>query len=380
MDCNPILWKIAPHTNAKHQILKRYVEAWAPILSQKGYNERLIYIDGFAGPGEYEDGEDGSPIVVLKALKNHSRQGNFKSKFRNLFIEICKERADHLRKVIEDRVEPLPSWIKYEVITNDFNQYIKGLMKYLEDNKLSLAPALTFVDPFGWKDLNYNVLSDLMKFEKGELLITFMAGFLDRFVWDDAHLPSIRKLFSDDQIKEIKKIEKTEDRERQIMEYFLKNLMEMIKSKTKVENIKYLAFSAYNSANRLEYYLIHLTKSRMGFYAMKQAMYKVSHDGSYKFSDFDFDPNQRTLVDYGVDESWIGAASEDAMRYISSLTSQGMKEIAISVIKDHVNYSTYWKYYNSILDKLEKDKKVQVVNCEKRRRGTFPDRCKISMI
>jgi len=380
MDCNPILWKIAPHTNAKHQILKRYIEAWAPILSQGGNDARLVYIDGFAGPGEYAEGEDGSPIVVLKALKNHSLQNNFKSDFVNIFIEICKERADHLRKVIKNRVEPLPNWIKYEIHVEDFNRDIQELMKTLENNNLRLAPALTFVDPFGWKDLNYNVLSDLMKFEKGELLITFMAGFLDRFVWDNAHLSSIRKIFSDDQIKEIKKIEKTEDRERQIMEYFLKNLMEMIKSKTKVENIKYLAFSAYNNANRLEYYLIHLTKSPMGFYAMKQAMHKVSQDGSYKFSDFDFDPNQRTLVDYGVEESWIGAASEDAMRYISSLTSQGVKEIAISVIKDHVNYSTYWIYYNSILDKLEKDKKIQVVNCEKRRRGTFPDRCKISMI
>jgi len=377
MDCNPILWKIAPHTNAKHQILRRYIEAWAPILSQGGNDARLVYIDGFAGPGEYADGEDGSPIVVLKALKNHSLRNNFKSEFVNIFIEICKERADHLRKVIKNRVEPLPNWIKYKIHVEDFNRDIQELMKYLENNNLRLAPALTFVDPFGWKDLDYDVLSDLMKFEKGELLITFMAGFLKRFMWDEAHMPSIKKLFSDDQIDKIKK---PDDQERLIMEFFLENLKERIKLKTNGANIWHLAFSAYNGANNLEYYLIHLTKSSKGFYAMKQAMYNVSHDGSYKFSDFDFDPNQRTLVDYGAEESWIDVASEDAMRYISSLTSEGIKEIPISVIKDHVKYSTYWIYYNAILDKLEKDKKIQVINCENRRKGTFPDRCKISMI
>jgi len=380
MNCNPILWKMTPHTNAKHQILRRYVEAWAPILSQGGNNNILIYIDGFAGPGEYEDGEDGSPIVVLKALNNHSLQKNFKSKFVNIFIEICKERADHLREVIKARVEPLPDWIKYEIEIKDFNQNINELMKYLENNKLSLAPALTFVDPFGWKDLDYDVLSDLIKFEKGELLITFMAGFLERFVWNEAHLPSIKKLFSDDQINEIKEIQNPKDKERLIMKLFLLNLMEKIKLKTNVENILSLAFSAYNKGNRLEYFLIHLTKSPKGFYAMKQAMYNISHDGSYKFSDFDFDSHQKTLVDYGAEESWIYAASEDTMKYISLLTSKGVKEIPISDIKGYIKYSTYWIYNNSILNKLEVDNKIQVINCEKRRKGTFPDRCKIRMV
>jgi hypothetical protein len=43
------VWKIDPHTQAKHRILQRYLQAWLPIMSK--YNGRLVIVDGFAGPG-----------------------------------------------------------------------------------------------------------------------------------------------------------------------------------------------------------------------------------------------------------------------------------------------------------------------------------------
>ncbi|MEM0050136.1 MAG: three-Cys-motif partner protein TcmP [Candidatus Bathyarchaeia archaeon] len=378
IDCRPVLWKIAPHTAAKHTILKRYIEAWAPILSQSGRNKRLVYIDGFAGPGEYEDGEYGSPVVVLNALRNHSLQNNFKSEFVCIFIEKCDERANHLRKVIKEKVEPLPSWIKYDIHVKDFNQYIKELINYLNVEKLSLAPALTFVDPFGWKDLNYNILSDLMKFGKGELLITLMAGFLQRFVWDKAHLPTIRRLFSDDQIKSIKGSDHQELQEKLIMEYFLANLTSKIEEKIgNATKIWHLAFSARNASNVLEYYLIYLTKNCKGFEAMKNAMYNVSSDGSYRFSDFDFDPHQSTLIDYGVEDVWISDASKEVMDYIDKVTRNGTLKIPIREIKDYIICETKWKYKNAILQKLESDKKI-IVNISDRRGTTFPDQGFIS--
>lgn len=58
------LWKIDPHTKAKHEILRRYLGAWFGILGQK--IPRIVYIDGFCGPGEYECGEPGSPLIALQ--------------------------------------------------------------------------------------------------------------------------------------------------------------------------------------------------------------------------------------------------------------------------------------------------------------------------
>jgi three-Cys-motif partner protein len=65
----PTIWKIDSHTQAKHIILKKYLDAWLPIMTR--WNGRVLYIDGFAGPGKYQGDEDGSPIIALKSAINH---------------------------------------------------------------------------------------------------------------------------------------------------------------------------------------------------------------------------------------------------------------------------------------------------------------------
>jgi hypothetical protein len=35
------------------------------------HNGRILFVDGFAGPGRYLDGEDGSPLIALKTLLDH---------------------------------------------------------------------------------------------------------------------------------------------------------------------------------------------------------------------------------------------------------------------------------------------------------------------
>ncbi|NKV10957.1 three-Cys-motif partner protein TcmP [Rhodococcus hoagii] len=83
------VWSIEPHTVAKHELLKRYLDAWFPILSS--WNERVLFIDGFAGPGHYESGEPGSPrVAVESALRRQSMLANSRVMF--LFNESDSDR------------------------------------------------------------------------------------------------------------------------------------------------------------------------------------------------------------------------------------------------------------------------------------------------
>ena len=63
------IWKLEPHTKAKHDILRKYLQAWFPILSS--WRRRVVYYDGFAGPGRYEGGEAGSPLIAIEVAKDH---------------------------------------------------------------------------------------------------------------------------------------------------------------------------------------------------------------------------------------------------------------------------------------------------------------------
>ena len=69
-----VLWELGEHTLGKHLVLRKYLDAWYPILGRR--HPRIAFIDGFAGPGEYEGGEEGSPVIAMKAFADHTAQIN----------------------------------------------------------------------------------------------------------------------------------------------------------------------------------------------------------------------------------------------------------------------------------------------------------------
>jgi three-Cys-motif partner protein len=86
------VWDIEPHTLAKHQILKNYLQAWFPILGK--YSSRIIYLDGFSGPGRYSKGEPGSPIIALMTALDH--KSILWGEIFFFFIDDRKDRTDNL--------------------------------------------------------------------------------------------------------------------------------------------------------------------------------------------------------------------------------------------------------------------------------------------
>jgi len=79
------IWKLDEHTLGKHKVLREYLNGWLPILGST--NKRILFIDGFAGPGVYSEGQAGSPIVALKAVADHPAMRSGRAEIQFLFIE-----------------------------------------------------------------------------------------------------------------------------------------------------------------------------------------------------------------------------------------------------------------------------------------------------
>lgn len=94
------VWTLEPHTAAKHDLLRHYLKAWYPILAR--HSGRVIFLDGFAGPGIYEGGQSGSPIIAINTLLEHSYFPNLNEcEFVFLFIENNSERLDRLETELQ---------------------------------------------------------------------------------------------------------------------------------------------------------------------------------------------------------------------------------------------------------------------------------------
>ena len=91
-----VLWERDEHTEGKHLVLEHYLKAWFPILGMGERNKRILFVDGFAGPGEYEGGEEGSPVVAMRVLAEHIAQTRINAEVVFHFIEKESARAQHL--------------------------------------------------------------------------------------------------------------------------------------------------------------------------------------------------------------------------------------------------------------------------------------------
>ena len=171
-----VLWPLDPHTQAKHAILRRYLDAWLPIMTR--WNGRVVYIDGFAGPGRYLGGEEGSPIVALRAALEHPYP--ITSELVYLFIEADSKRKANLEQEIAKFT--LPKNVQAYVHEGKFDETITGLLDTVVGSGHRLAPTFAFVDPFGWSQTPFSLIERLMANPRTEVLINLMYEEVNRFL------------------------------------------------------------------------------------------------------------------------------------------------------------------------------------------------------
>ena len=237
------VWELEPHTAKKHEILRRYFQAWLPILAQT--NARLLYIDAFAGPGEYNKGEDGSPLVILKAARDHVLK--FTSELVCIFVESEDDRYKHLVEVLE-RIRPtLPGNIKFRALHGKFNDQLTQIFASLDDQRKRRAPTLAFVDPFGFSQTPFSTIAKLLKYPKSEVLVNFMYEEINRFLSVPEFAAHFDTQFGTPEWREAAKNSDPLGRLRAIHDLYLKQL------RTFAKYVR--AFLMVNKSNTPDYFL-----------------------------------------------------------------------------------------------------------------------------
>jgi three-Cys-motif partner protein len=370
-----VLLPVADHTRAKHRILTEYMNAWFPIIGQTA--GRIIYLDGFAGSGDYVDGSHGSPVIAIECAKNHVLKAKMSCEMVFLFTEIHKGRYEHLRQLLErlygkwdektETFQGLPSNYKFGLTHGDFNEVTKGILKELEENGENLAPTMAFIDPFGY-ELDLNLLARILKFRRCELLVTYMAGFIDRFASETKHRESIKRTLqvTDADLDKVSSNPNVRERELIWLRYFNDAIVSTAESlSTTPVQIYRLYFKMLDLNNHTLYYLVYFTKSPKGIGAMKRAMQKVGRDWSYRFSDHDFDPSQNTILNYLDEQPWIRDEAEAIAKRFAG------KEVSVEDVDSYILLETIWVPRKGCLKMLAEEGRLDTVKGGQKK-NTFP--------
>ncbi len=280
-DRQPTVWELKPHTAAKHAILRKYLEAWLPKLA---WTRKLVFIDGFAGPGEYSGGQPGSPLIALRAATEH--KADFTGcEFVYIFIEQDAARFEHLNGLVSE--ETAPDYITLGAVHGTFADEVGGILDRLEAERKQLAPTLVMVDPFGFKGLPMELMARITQHPKSELIISFMYDPIVRW----RNVPSLEKTM--EELYGCPDWKAADDLPPEDRKKFLCDLyMQQLRSTAHMQYVR--EFEMVDKGNRTEYFLVFATNHIEGLKAMKAAMWTVDPTGSYAFSDAT-NPDQLTL-------------------------------------------------------------------------------------
>lgn len=300
-----VLWEMEPHTAAKHAILRRYLQAWLPIMSrlvgQWALNGRgrLLSLDGFCGPGRYVGGEDGSPLIMLKAFLEHSQRNGIRAELVYAFIDEDSRRTDRLQEEIDqlESQQPggeFPDQLTYEVITDRYEDVFTEVLDDLDQEGKRLAPAFAFIDPFGYKDASMDLTGRLLRFERCEALVYMPLPFVNRFIGKTDLEDVMDRLFGTPEWRDAIKL-KGEDRKRFLHNLFLVQL-QAEKGERLVRSFEIL------TAKGTGYHLFFTTGHEKGMEVMKDAMWAVDPLEGRRFRD-STDQDQMVIFAETVDTS-----------------------------------------------------------------------------
>lgn len=281
---NPTIWPADPHTVAKIEILKNYLNAWFPIIGSQF--DEVTYVDGFAGPGSYTNHLEGSPIAALNVFKAWISKDPDRlsiSKVNTVFIEADLRRFELLKYKINEGF--LPARIKSYAMHGKFEEVVEKLFSFPEfaSSFFGKQPLLIFADPFGGTGIPFSLLKKCLASSGSELLLNFDADGISRIysgknVGWQTQLDGVfgcrewENMLRDPHESLVKKSEKC-------LELYKQQLLE-------IDGVNFVwPFEMRGKNDRINYYLVFATRNRLGMEKMKEAMKAIDISGQYCFSD-----------------------------------------------------------------------------------------------
>ncbi|MBA3546174.1 MAG: three-Cys-motif partner protein TcmP [Nannocystis sp.] len=263
-------------TLAKHTILEKYIYAYFIIL--KGTEDRLVYIDGFAGRGTYTT-NDGStvPGSPLRALEKISSNPDLAKKVRTFFIEQDEELFAQLKTSLDSYYAKSPQIQEPQLANGAFSAVMTAMMdKYQRDGR-AIAPMFVFVDPCGVDGVDFTVIERLLRSQrKCEIFLFFNIEGVRRILGLKEHMGETlaHLLGSSARAAELAQVVASANTSAEREEAIIRYYEDLLRNQTPGRFV--VSFRVEREERRItSHYLVHVAQHPRGFAIMKDVMWSV---------------------------------------------------------------------------------------------------------
>ncbi|MHA1270187.1 MAG: three-Cys-motif partner protein TcmP [Candidatus Helarchaeota archaeon] len=359
--------ELMEHSKVKLDILKKYLSSFLRITKNW---KRFLYIDGFAGRGEYRRGQYGSPLLALKMIKRMTlnNQVAYYKRFILLFVEPDRNNYTNLNDIIKKHnLNNIPN-LQLKLYNMNFENAFEEINNsYYKD--LSKNPSFFFLDPFGYSQIPFNIIKRIFDYKKDagkpEILLNLMVGPMNRFINDDSKILTFNKLFGTDNWKNtINEYLKLRNKK---LEAYSSYYIDLIKEKTHAKySCRYEFFHSKTNTHLFD--LIHATTHIKGLEVMKTVMYNTGLKGTFKYHGKSEQILRKTKLldeftdyDFNIDglKKWL----KTNLKYKKSYTFNELKEIILE------KTPFIEKDLRSCLKEMEKNSEIRINRIESKKKG-----------
>jgi len=254
-------------SKVKASIVSEYFPKYCSIIVRKHVPEKIGYLDLFSGPGMYEDGNPSTPILIAR---NCLKDEGLKNRVWMVFNDKCysEQLKENFNKEFPEGTFKYKPHFGHSTVgeSQEINDFI---VKNTCKGRFNEQPSVLFIDPWGYKGIETNVLSQFLSYWGNELFIFINSKRINPALENDKFEEPMRCLFpnSYDKVKvEIRNKRTVSERLQFIIDNLGKEYEALLKSR-----VYYTAFKFQEEdIETTSHFILHLTKNSRGFDLVKQ--------------------------------------------------------------------------------------------------------------
>lgn len=188
--------ELAPHSLAKHTILREYVERYISILTRSGTlpNLRVTLVDGFAGGGEYFlEGErsrirEGSPLILIRAVHaattriNDGRKKLIDVNADFVFVEKNDSAFKHLKGTLARHFDKIFLDEKVRCIHGPFEAHVWDIVEKIKSSPGRKSCPIFVLDQYGYSNVPIDMIARIMsEFDRPEIFLTLAVEHISAY-------------------------------------------------------------------------------------------------------------------------------------------------------------------------------------------------------
>jgi three-Cys-motif partner protein len=272
-------------SRVKSEILSKYFWAWAQVMvaTAKGRGEdKIAYIDLFAGPGRYGDDTKSTPLLVLeRAVQNPDL-------CRMLVVLFNDKNPDYARS-LQEAIDSNPEFKQFRHQPQVANDPV-GEEIVAEFESRRLIPTLFFVDPWGYKGLSLRLINSVLKNWGSDCIIFFNYNRINMGLNNESVREHMDALFGTERAETLRlRMQRMAPYERELA------IVEEIAEALKEMGGRYVLPFTFKNENgsRTSHHLIFVSKHFKGYEIMKGIMAGESSGAKQGVPSFDYNPATR---------------------------------------------------------------------------------------